>query len=123
MWLWIALAGGVGAAARFVVDALAATHLMPRTRSALPLGSLLVNLSGSFLAGLVAGAGVRGLVGAELDTVLAGGFLGGYTTFSTAMYEAVWLLDRGEQVTAAIHVMLMLVTSVPAAGLGLWLAG
>ncbi|MFP4636288.1 MAG: fluoride efflux transporter FluC [Nitriliruptoraceae bacterium] len=122
IWVWIALAGGIGAAARFVVDVLAASHLTRRTASALPLGSLLVNLSGSFLAGLVAGVATRGLLAPELGTVLGGGFLGGYTTFSNAMYEAVWLLDRGQRVTAAIHVLLTLVTSVPAAGLGLWLA-
>ena len=80
----IALAGGLGAAVRHLVD----TSLPDRVRARFPWGIMLINLTGSFALGL--------LVGLALDhpiaSVLSVGFLGGYTTFSTASLDSVRLL-------------------------------
>ncbi|QZY51952.1 fluoride efflux transporter FluC [Leucobacter tenebrionis] len=82
--LGIAAAGGLGAALRHLVD----SSLPDRVRARFPWGIMLINLTGSFALGL--------LVGLALDhpiaSVLSTGFLGGYTTFSTASLDSVRLL-------------------------------
>lgn len=119
MVLAVALAGGVGAVLRFVVDALVARW---HDRS-VPLGTIVVNASGCLLLGLLV-ALVRDH--AHLDllvTVLGTGLLGGYTSFSTASVEAVTIaLRRGARaaVPATAHAVVMLTVSLAAAGLGLW---
>ena len=118
--LWVALAGGIGATLRFVVDSLIAR----RTRGAVPLGTILINVTGSFLLGLLTAFTLDHAGLADLTTVLGTGLLGGYTTFSTASVEAVNLsLMEGPRsvVRAAAHSGGMLLTSMAAAGLGLWL--
>lgn len=118
--LAVALAGGVGAALRFLVD-----HLVARLhqRSA-PLGTIAVNVTGSFLLGLLV-AMARDHVGLDaVVTVLGTGLLGGYTSFSTASVEVVTLAVRdgaSAARTAAAHAVVMLLASLAAAGLGLWL--
>jgi fluoride exporter len=119
IWLVVALAGGAGAAARYVVDA----AVTARTRSAHPWGMTVVNVSGSALAGWVVGIGAQGLLPAHLQTVVAGGFLGAYTSFSTAMVETVRLAEQGRFDRAALHLVGQLVAAVAAAAIGVWLAG
>lgn len=85
----VALAGGFGAVARFVLDGL----IRRRTTGAFPAGTMIINLTGSLLLGLLAGLVVDGLPG-HLQTVLGTGFLGGYTTFSSASVETVRLLQE-----------------------------
>ena len=120
MVLAVALAGGVGAVLRFVVDALVA-RLHDRS---VPLGTIVVNASGCFLLGLLV-ALVRDHTHLDvLVTVLGTGLLGGYTSFSTASVEAVTIaLRRGARaaVSATAHAVVMLTVSLAAAGLGLWL--
>lgn len=115
----MALAGGVGAAARFAVDGLVQRH----ARS-VPLGTLVVNVTGSFLLGLLTGLAVshRGLDGVTL--VVGTGFLGGYTTFSAASVETVNLARTGgwwAGLAALRHAVAMLLAALGAAALGLWL--
>ncbi len=114
--LWIALAGGLGALTRFVVD----TAVARRNRAGFPLGTMVINITGSFLLGLVAGwlqTGVLGAVGAVIGT----GFLGGYTTFSTASVEGARLLRAGRGWSTLLHAVGMLLAGLLAAALGLWL--
>ncbi|MCD9153818.1 fluoride efflux transporter FluC [Aeromicrobium duanguangcaii] len=118
----VVLAGGLGAALRFVVDA----WVTRVVRSRVPLGTLLVNVTGSFLLGLVVALSGDHGVGADLRSVVGTGLLGGYTTFSAASVEAVSLArQRGSRalVTATVHAAAMLVCSLLAAGLGLWFGG
>jgi fluoride exporter len=118
--VWVALAGGIGAALRFVVDSLVAR----RARRTVPLGTLVINVSGSFLLGLLTALALDHAGLADLKIVLGTGLLGGYTTFSTASVEAVNLsLADGPRslALAAGHAGGMLATSMAAAGLGLWL--
>ncbi len=92
--LLIALAGGLGSAARFVVDAVVTGRLGSR----LPWGVVVVNLTGSFAIGVVVGS-TSGLT----QTVVATGFLGGYTTFSTASLDSARLALRGRGGAAVAH--------------------
>jgi len=76
-WVAMTLAGSLGAYLRWR----AALLLAPR-------GTLAVNLTGAFAAGVIAGAGV----GATALLIVGTGFLGGYTTFSTWMVERTYLV-------------------------------
>ncbi|MGM0930126.1 MAG: fluoride efflux transporter CrcB [Actinomycetota bacterium] len=116
--LLVMLAGGAGAVARFVIGGL----ISSRVRGELPLGTLLVNVSGSLLIGLLAGAVIFHGAPAALQTVLGTGFLGGYTTFSTASVDTVRLLQSRRRILALINAAGTLVVTVAAAAAGLALA-
>jgi fluoride exporter len=108
--LLIALAGGLGAASRLVIDGLA-RHRLPST---FPWSTIVINVSGSFLLGLLVGLGA----GDRCQQVAGVGFLGGYTTFSTASLEtAALLLDR-RPLAAAFNAFGLLVGCVAAAAGG-----
>jgi len=113
----VAVAGGVGAATRFVVDGL----VKDRLGSAYPWGTTVINVSGSFALGLVTGLALQAVVAPEWKAVLGTGLLGGYTTFSTASVETVRLLAAGRRGAAVANGLGMLVACVGVASLGLWL--
>jgi len=117
LFLVVALAGGLGAAARFFVDGL----LRSRMRGDLVFGTTVINVTGSLLLGLVTGLAAQHLVSSDWHLVLGGGLLGGYTTFSTASVETVRLLQERRYLPALVVGLGMLVASVAAAGLGLWI--
>src|ERR1035441_9941093 len=94
--LAIMVAGAFGALARYALQAL----IDPRS-SGLPWGTFIVNVSGSFLLGLVFTITTERLsVEPWLRTALTVGFLGAYTTFSTLAFETVRLIDGGEWLAA-----------------------
>ncbi|WP_420113243.1 fluoride efflux transporter FluC [Pseudactinotalea sp.] len=100
----IALAGGIGAAARFLVDG----AVQRRTHSATPVGTLVVNTSACLLIGLLTGW-ASGATESTIVGVLGTGLLGGYSTFSTASVEAARLLLEGRVGRAVAHAAGMLV--------------
>jgi CrcB protein len=113
----VAAAGGIGAAARFVVDGL----VKERLGAAYPWGTTVINVSGSFALGLLTGLALQAVVAPEWKAVLGTGLLGGYTTFSTASVETVRLLASGRRGAAVVNGLGMLVACVGVASLGLWL--
>jgi CrcB protein len=114
-WLGVAALGGVGANARFLVHTLVAA----RAGSELPIGTLVVNASGSLLLGLLAGVALSGDA-----LVLAGtATLGSYTTFSTWMLETHLLAANGRRGAAALNVVVSLALGLGAVALGRVLAG
>lgn len=106
----VALAGGLGAVLRFVVDGV----ITSRVRG--PLGVPIVNITGSFALGLVVGWFGAGEVAAVLGT----GLLGGYTTFSAASLDAVRLAGSEGGGVAVGYALGTFVVSILAAALGLW---
>lgn len=84
-------AGALGALARYTIGRLVAAKMGER----FPWGTLLINISGAFFIGLVFGLMGQKVVSTQTQTVLATGFLGGYTTFSTMSWEGLQLLNRG----------------------------
>ena len=116
--LVVALAGGLGAVARLVVDG----EVRRRRPDGLPWGTALVNLSGSLLLGVVTGLAAGGLLPPSARWVVGTGLLGGYTTFSTAAVETVRLALDGHRRGAVLHGLGQLVAGVLLAGVGL-LAG
>ena len=109
------LAGGLGAGLRFVVDSL----VRARTGTGFPWGTMVVNVSGSLLLGLLTGLAASQLLDAPWLTVLGVGVMGGYTTFSTATVESVRLLLERRPIAAALNGLGMLALCTAAAYLGL----
>ncbi len=106
----VALVGGVGALARFAVDA----AVSARTAGRFPLGTLAANITGSALLGLLTGLGVAGDA-----LLLAGtGVLGSYTTFSTWMLESHRLAEEGALRRAGTNLALSLALGLVAAAAG-----
>ncbi len=118
LFVSIAIAGGVGAALRFVVDGVVQRSLP----TSLPVGTGVVNVTGSLALGLVTGFALVGAVGEDWRPVIAVGLLGGYTTFSTASLETVRLVQRGDLGRGVVSGVGMLVLSVLAAWAGLAIA-
>ena len=114
-WVGVGLLGGVGALGRFLLDgAVSARH-----GSRLPWGTFAVNMSGSFVLGVLAGAAVKG------DALLLAGvaLLGSYTTFSTWMLESHRLGEQGQRLALAANLAGSLVAGLVAAELGRLLGG
>jgi CrcB protein len=114
----VMVAAAVGAPLRYVVDQ-AVQHRWP---GAFPTGTLTVNLSGSFLLGLLTGLAAHHGFDPQAVTVLGTGLLGAYTTFSTFSYETVRLLEDGAVAEAALTVAGSLALGLAAAAAGLGLA-
>jgi CrcB protein len=113
-WLGVAALGGVGANARFLVHTLVAA----RAGSELPIGTLVVNASGSLLLGLLAGFALSGDA-----LVLTGTATLGSYTFSTWMLETHLLAANGRRGAAALNVVVSLALGLGAVALGRVLAG
>lgn len=120
-FLAVGLGGGLGAMCRYLVGGLVLHYL---TNLKFPLGTLLVNVSGCFLIGLVAGVAERyHLFGVTTRLFLVTGFLGGFTTFSAFGYETLFLIRRGEVTLAGTNVLLNVFASLVAVWLGSRLSG
>jgi CrcB protein len=117
LFLAISVAGGVGAALRLALDGM----LRARIRTDYPLGTTVINVTGSLVLGLLVGLALNGAISAEWRLVLGTGLMGGYTTFSTASVETVRLLQSRRFAAALGNGLGMLVVSVLAASFGLWI--
>lgn len=121
--LGISLAGGAGAATRYAADQ-ALTKWLQSPRFARRLGSAqgwgiaVVNITGSFVLGVLAGP--LGLT--AWGPVVTMGFLGGYTTFSTASLNALRIALDGGARRGIAHALATYVLSIVAAGTGLALS-
>jgi len=121
LWVWAAIAGAgaLGAVVRYLID----STIAMRTFSAFPFGTLSINLSGSFVLGVITGVALYHAFPATPKLVLGTGLCGAYTTFSTFTFESVLLAREGEGRGALLNVAGTLVGGCLAAGLGLVLAG
>jgi CrcB protein len=113
--LVVALAGGAGA----VLRALVIHHIGVRRVDPLPLGTMLVNGSGSLLLGILTGLSLYHGLGPHWLAVAGVGFCGGYTTWSTASWESVHLVRTGHRDTAVLYTAANLVVCIGAAATGL----
>lgn len=116
--LGVGLAGGAGAVLRFVVD----DALSTRRPSRFPVATLLVNVSGSLLLGLVTGVALLGAASPPWAVVVGSGFCGGFTTFSTTSLASIRLAQDGLTGLSVLNALGTLLLSVAAAGAGLAVA-
>ena len=116
--LLAALAAGLGAVLRVVVDA-ALTNRLGRP---FPWGTFVVNVSGSFALGLVVGLSLHHGLGERTAVVLGAGLTGGYTTMSTWAWESLALVEGGAARSALLNVVGSVVVGLLAGAAGLGLA-
>jgi fluoride exporter len=112
------LGGGLGAALRHGVNLGAARWLGP----GFPFGTLIVNVTGSLIMGLIAGYFIFKGDSQNWRLFLTTGILGGYTTFSAFSLDAALLYERGEVSLAAIYVLASVVLSIAGLFAGLAIA-
>lgn len=117
-WIGFVVAAAIGAPARYIVDG----YVQDRFEGTVPLGTFVVNVSGSFLLGIVTGLFLYHGLGGGAKTIIGTGFIGAYTTFSTFTVEVVRLLEDGAIAEAFATVVASLVIGCVAAGMGLWVA-
>jgi CrcB protein len=115
VWIGVAVLGGLGAIARFAVDGFVSS----RWDGGFPLGTLVVNLSGAFLLGLLVGFALKGHAYLLAGTAV----LGSYTTFSTWMLESQRLGEDGEAHALLLNLAGSLAAGILAAELGRLLGG
>ena len=97
----IALFGAIGTLARYGLQG----AVQIRMGSMFPYGTLLINLTGCFLLGLIGQLTLnRMLISSDLRIAIAVGFFGGYTTFSSFGWETAKMLEDGEWLRAATYV-------------------
>jgi CrcB protein len=114
VWTAVVLIGGCGAVVRFAVDG-AVGSLANRD---FPFGTLVVNLSGATVLGLLTAL----TVGHDAALLAGTAAVGSYTTFSTWLYETHRLTEERQHRLAAGNVVFSLVLGVAAAALGRYLA-
>jgi len=113
-YLAVLLGGGVGSLARYV----AGSAIMRRFGGGFPLGTFVINVTGSFLIGLLMTVLTERLEwNPNWRLLLVAGFLGGYTTFSSFEYESLQAMRQG----AAGIALLNLAGSVVAGYMAVWL--
>lgn len=107
--LFVALGATIGASLRYAVALWAAAHL----GATFPYGTLLVNVIGSFILGLFLTIVTERLaISTEWRLVIATGFCGSLTTFSTFSYETVQLLTEGSYLAGALNIGANVVLSI-----------
>lgn len=113
--LLIALGGACGALARYWV-----TSLFYSPQSTMPWGTLVVNVLGSLIMGILFVLVVeKSQLAASYRPLLMVGFLGAFTTFSTFSLETVALIHEGHIMSAAIYILLSVILSVMALAAGI----
>jgi CrcB protein len=116
---YVALGGALGSVARFLLG----TLVQQRAGGAFPLGTLVVNISGSLLLGfLLEYALASPAISREVRALLTTGFCGGYTTFSTFSFETVRMVQDGDYRRASLYVGLSVALSLGGSFLGLGMA-
>jgi CrcB protein len=109
------LAGATGAVTRFLLD----SSIKRRWESPFPWATVIINVTGSLLLGILAGLVLFGGQPTAWQTVVGTGFCGGYTTFSTASFETVRLVQQHRPGLALFNAVGSLVLSVAACAAGL----
>lgn len=123
IWTGIALGGALGALARYYLNLLIQGRLGQSSWANFPLGTLLINVVGSFLLGLTVAPSARGLISPELRLAFGTGFVGAFTTFSTFEWESDLLLRSGEGLRSALYIFGNLFAGYTAVLFGRWVAG
>jgi len=99
---WVGLGGFLGANARYLLGG----YISNRWGAAFPLGTFIINVTGSFILGFfMAFAADRPFVAPNARLLFAVGFVGAYTTFSTFEYETMRLIQERELLLATLNIV------------------
>ena len=115
LWIAVAALGAIGAVARLLLEDVVSSRLPV----AFPVGTLAVNLSGTFVLGLLAGVALSG----NAMTLAGGATIGSYTTFSTWMLETHSLNEDARRTAAVANVLISIAVGIGAAALGRTIGG
>ena len=97
----VAAGGALGSVGRYLVGVFAIRVFGPN----FPWGTFIVNIVGSLVIGFMAEAVARALnQSAEMRMLIVTGFLGGFTTFSSFSLDTMYLIERGEVMTAILYI-------------------
>lgn len=116
--LVVSLAAGGGSVCRYLLD----SWVKARSSSHMPWGTLLINVTGSLVLGLVTGLALHHGLAKQSTLIIGTGFAGGYTTWSTFMWETLSLGSLKQRSTAAAYLALSVVLGLAAAAAGFGLA-
>ena len=116
--VWVMVAGGLGSGARYMVGQWAGQAL----GMSFPYGTLIVNLVGCFVLGVVVQLSASGSWSPDLRAAIAAGFLGGFTTYSSFNQETLALLTGGAAGAAIAYVAVTIAGGLAAGSLGLAVA-
>jgi fluoride exporter len=114
----VGVAAAVGAVARYLVD----VAVQARHDRVFPWGTLVVNVTGTFVFALVSGLATHHGLDVDVAVVLTTGFASGYTTWSTLMWESLTLARSGDMLAAGLNVAGSLVAGLLAAAAGFAIA-
>jgi CrcB protein len=114
----VAVGGAFGAVSRYGISEWART----RFGESFPWGTLLVNVAGSLLLGVLLGLALVGDMPRSVKAAAGAGFMGAFTTFSTFSCETVLLAQDGKFDRALINVVANVVLGITAAVIGFWMA-
>jgi len=119
-YLVVMLGAALGGLSRFV----AGTAIMEKYGGAFPLGTVVINITGSFLIGVLMTLLTERWPGhTNWRLFLVTGVLGGYTTFSSFEYETLQAMRRGGPGIALLNVVGSVALGYAAVWLGAWFAG
>ena len=114
IWL-IGIGGSVGAAARYLLGIFINNNYKSKP---FPMGTLIINISGSFLLGLLANLYSVNEITEAVWYFAGVGFCGAYTTFSTFGYETITLIQSNRAVIAGVYVLSSVIFSIITAAIG-----
>lgn len=112
--LLVGVGGFIGSIARYLVSKLNVSLSL----FSIPVGTLLVNICGSFLIGMFAALATRGIISAETRLLLVVGLCGGFTTFSTFSNENLTLIQTGHAGVAIVYACISVALGLLAVVLG-----
>jgi CrcB protein len=118
LYAFVAIGGACGASLRFYISQLVLNWL----GKGFPFATLMVNITGSFVMGLLYQLIEHEILTISVHRTLIGiGFLGAFTTFSTFSLDSLLLLQQGDVLKAGINILLNVCLCIGAAGLGMYL--
>ncbi len=115
----VVLTGAFGALTRYFVN----DWVSGWFKHSFPLGTMIVNASGSFLAGFIAGWVIQSGAQPLWVIPILTGYLGAYTTFSTWMVQSAFQIESAEYMRAFLNILGGIVTGVICALAGIYLGG
>lgn len=113
---------GSGGFAGTVCRYLVTTYLTRLIPLSFPFGTFAVNIAGCFIIGLVMGLSFQSTVSSQVRLLVATGFCGGFTTFSTYSLEIFELYQRGEAGTSLLYLLSSIAAGLLFLWVGLWAA-